>query len=80
MPSVRVSVSAFYDGQSTPAGGVVVCDAGFAKRTVLFGHGDLLVDGAPVGFEAACAQLRATADEVAATAPIRAAALAEREG
>lgn len=80
MPSVRVSVSAFYDGQTTPAGGVVVCDADFAKRTVLFGHGELLVDDAPVDFETACGRLRATDDEIAATAPIRAAALAEREG
>lgn len=78
MAKVLMHVSAFYDGETTPAGEVVVCDADFAKRTVLFGHGELLVDGAPVDFETAGGVLRATPDEITATAPMRAAALAER--
>lgn len=78
MAKVLMHVSACYDGESTPAGEVLVCDADFAKRVVLFGHGDLLEAGEPLGFEAACEKLRATADEVAAAAATRAQALAER--
>jgi hypothetical protein len=78
MAKVLMHVSACYDGETTPAGEVLVCDPEFAKRAVLFGHGDLLDAGAPLSFEAACERLRATADEVVAAAAIRAQALAER--
>ena len=80
MAKVLMHVSACYEGETTPAGEVLVCDPEFAKRAVLFGHGDLLEAGEPLGFEAACERLRASADEVAQWAPIRAQALAERAG
>lgn len=80
MARILMHVSAFYDGETTPAGEVLVCDPDFARRTVLMGHGDLLVDGAPVDFEAACERLRATPEDVAMFAALRQAALAEREG
>lgn len=80
MAKVLLHVSACYDGETTPASEVLVCDAEFAKRVVLFGHGDLLEAGEPLGFEAACERLRASADEMAMAAPIRTQALAERAG
>ena len=80
MARVLMHVSACYDGETTPAGEVAVVDAEFARRVVLMGHGDLIVYGEPVDFVTACERLRAGADEIAAFAHIRAAALAEREG
>lgn len=78
MAKVLMHVSAFYDGETTPAGEVLVCDADFARRVVLFGHGDLLDGGTALDFEAACERLRATPDDIALAAPIRAKALDER--
>lgn len=81
MAKVRLAVSAFYDGETHAAGADVPCDAEFAKRVVLFGHAQLLdKEDAPLTFEAACEALRVTADDLAATAGIRAAAIAELNG
>lgn len=80
MVKVRLNVSATYDGEHAP-GDKVACDVEFAKRTVLLGHAELLdKDGAPMEFDAACEALRANADDLAATAGIRAAYLAELNG
>lgn len=79
MVKVKLNVSATYDGEHAP-GDEVVCDVEFAKRAVLFGHGELLDNGLPMTFEAACEALRVNADELAATAGIRAAFLAELNG
>ena len=57
MAKVLMHVSAFYDGVTTEAEEEIVCDNGFAQRAVLMGHGDLIIDGAPVDFETACARL-----------------------
>jgi hypothetical protein len=81
MVKVRLAVSAFYDDETHEAGAEVPCDVEFAKRAVLFGHAQLLDKaGVPLTFEAACEALRVTADDLAATAGIRAAALADLNG
>lgn len=80
MAKVLMHVSGYYDGDTLPAGEVAVVDGEYARRAVLLGHADLLVDGAPVDFAAACERLRIAQDEVDAWAGQRAAALAEREG
>jgi hypothetical protein len=72
MVKVRLNVSATYEGEHAP-GDDVVCDVEFARRTVLFGHAVLLENDAPMTFEAACQALRVSADDLAATADIRAA-------
>ena len=78
MAKVLMKVSGFYDGESSQPGDVVVCDPDYAKRVVLFGHGELLENGAPVSFEVACERLRVTSDDLAMSAQIRAQALADR--
>ena len=81
MTTVRVSVSAFYDGTSYEPGADVPCDADFARRTVLLGHAQLLdADGTPLAFEDACQALRIGEEEVAATAAQRVAVHDELNG
>ncbi len=80
MARVLMHVSAYYEGETHEPDAEILCDPGFARRVVLMGHGDLIVDGAPVDFAAACEILRAAPEDIAAFASIRAAALAEREG
>lgn len=69
---VKMRVSGLYDGDTYEAGDVVVCDPDYARRTLLYGHADVLgPDDELLEFDAAVQRLRIPPGEVAATAELR---------